>query len=266
MRLARVLVCALLILNSPLFSFAQQTTTATPLQAPVLLQNALAALNGAQTLTDVTLTAAAQSIAGSDNETGTATLKAVLAGASSLNLSLSSGQLTETINTSTTPPAGSWSGPDSTVHQMAFHNLLAGPFWFFPAFALATSSSAQGAVVTYIGPETHNGQAVQHLMITQSLPIADPPNVSSYAHLTQLDFFLDSTTFLPAALAFNIHPDNNMLVDIPVEIRFTSYTAVSGAQIPFHIQKFIHNTLALDLQIQSATPNSGLSASSFVVQ
>lgn len=266
MRLVCALVCALLILNSPVLSSARQAATNTPLQAPALLQSALGALNGAQTLTDVTLTGSANYIAGSDNESGTATLKAVVAGASSLNLSLSSGQHSEIVNTSTTPPTGSWSGPNGTVHQMAFHNLLAGPFWFFPAFALGGSSSAAGAVVTYIGPETHNGQAVQHLTVTQSSPLSDQPGVPTFAHLTQLDFFLDSTTFLPAALDFNIHPDNNELLDIPVEIQFTSYTAVNGAQIPFHIQKFINNTLTLDLQVQSATLNSGLSVSSFVVQ
>jgi hypothetical protein len=84
--------------------------------------------------------------------------------------------------------------------------------------------------------------------------------------LTLTDFFLDSTTFLPATVDFNIHPDNDMLFDIPVEIQFTNYTVVSGSKIPFHVQKFVNNTLTLDLQIQSATLNSGLSVSSFVVQ
>lgn len=258
MRLVRVLVCVLLILNSPILSPAQQAATATPLQASALVQSALSALSGGQTLTDVTLTGAANSISGSDNQSGTATIKAVMAGASILSLSLSSGQRSEIMNVSETPPVGSWSGADGAVHQMAFHNLLIGPFWFFPAFALGASSSASGAVVTYIGPETHNGQAVQHLTITQFSPIALPPRTASYAHLTQLDFFLDSTTFLPAAVDFNIHPDNNELLDIPVEIRFASYTAVNGAQVPFHVQKFVNNSLTLDLQFQSASLNTGL--------
>lgn len=266
MRLARVLVCALLILNSPSFSTAQQAAPVTVLQASTLLQNALSALTGGQSISDVTLTGAANIIAGSDNETGTATLKAVAAGASSLNLSLSSGQRSEILNTAVTPPTGTWSGPDGTVHSMAYHNLLTGPFWFFPGFALANSSSAPGAVVTYIGHETHNGQAVEHLSIAQTVATNIQTIDPSYTHLTQLDFFLDSTTFLPAALDFTIHPDNNELQDIPVEILFTGYSAVNGAQVPFHIQKFINNTLTLDLQAQSATFNSGLSVGSFTAQ
>jgi hypothetical protein len=263
MRPLRVLVCTLLFFGSPLNSQSQpQTPTAT--QPAQLVQQALAALTGGQSLTDVTLTGTAQFIAGSDNETGTAALKAVASGASSLGLSLSAGPRSEILNASAVPPAGSWSGPDGTAHAMAFHNLLTGPFWFFPAFALTSSSSASGATVTYVGPETHNGQAVQHLTITQPSPV--DLNDPSYPHLSQLDFYLDADTQLPAALDFNIHPDNNELLDIPVEIRFTSYTSTGGAQIPFHIQKFMNNSLSLDLQLQTATLNSGLTLNSFVVK
>jgi hypothetical protein len=266
MRLACVVVCALLIPNSPPFSSSKQITVGPPVQAPALLQSALSALTGGHSISDVTLTAAANIMAGSDDEAGTATLKAVLVGASSVNLSLSLGQRSEIMNTSVTPATGTWSGPDGVVHPMAFHNLLTGSSWFFPAFALAASSSASGALVIYIGHETHNGQAVEHLTISEPSPVTFAPGAPSYAHLTQLDFFVDSSTFLPAALDFNIHPDDNELVDIPVEIQFTNYTTVKGIQIPFHIQKFINNTLTLDLQIQSATINSGLSVSSFVAQ
>lgn len=72
--------------------------------------------------------------------------------------------------------------------------------------------------------------------------------------------------FLPAAITYNIHPDNNALLDIPVEIDFSDYRLVSGVQIPFHIQKCLNNSLLLDFQVQNAAINSGLSASEFTVQ
>jgi hypothetical protein len=258
MRLSHALVCAFLVLNAALPAPAQQPPPVTSSQASVLLQRSLSALTGGHAITDVTLTASARRIAGSDDETGTGTLKAVATGASSVELTLPSGQRSEIMNTSATLPTGSWSGPDGTAHSMAYHNMLTGPFWFFPAFALAASSSGPGAVVTYIGHETHNDQAVEHLSITQSSPVGIITSDPSYPHLTQLDFFLDSTTFLPAALDFTIHPDHNELQDIPVEIRFAAYTAVNGTQVPFHIQKLINNSFALDLQIQNASLNAGI--------
>ena len=81
--------------------------------------------------------------------------------------------------------------------------------------------------------------------------------------LSSTDVYLDSSSLLPVAFAFNTHPDNNSLLNIPVEIDFSNYQAVNGAQIPFHIQKFLNGSLFLDMTIQSAAVNSGLTTSTF---
>lgn len=233
-------------------------------QATTLLAQSAAALAGRVTLSDVTLSGTARRIAGSDDDTGTATFRALASGASRVDLTLSSGQRSEVENLTGTTPAGSWSGPDGVSHSIAFHNLLSEPAWFFPAFAIVRRLSKTSAA--YVGQETHNGQAVQHLSVSQTPAFTDPPGAPTFEHLSQMDLFLDSTTFLPAAIAFNIHPDNNELLDIPIEIRFSDYRAVSGAHVPFHIQKYLNNTLLLDFQADSVTLNSGLSATNFQVQ
>jgi hypothetical protein len=147
---------------------------------------------------------------------------------------------------------------------MAFHNLLTDPVWFFPAFPITQGLSA-GYAATYVGHETREGQAVEHLIIAQSTAVPSPAGAPTMGHLSQMDFFLDSTTFLPAAVTFNTHPDNNALLDIPIEIRFSDYRAVSGVQVPFHIQKFLNNSLLLDIHFETAVVNMGLSASQFQV-
>jgi hypothetical protein len=211
----------------------------------------------------VTLTGTANYIAGSDDETGTATLKAIV-GASRMNLNLSSGPRSEVVNTSASP-AGTWSGPDGVSHQMSGHNLmLVDPAWFFPAFPITHGLSA-GYVATDVGQETRNGQAVEHVTISQTSTAQTPPGVPTMAHLSKMDYFLDSATFLPAAVTFSIHPDNNALLDIPIEVRFSDYRAVNGVQVPFHVQKFLNNGLVLDLQFTTATLNTGLTASQFQV-
>ena len=65
---------------------------------------------------------------------------------------------------------------------------------------------------------------------------------------------------------FNTHPDNDMGLDIPVRIAFSDYRTVNGFQVPFRVQKFLNNTLTLDLQFQSATLNSGLTSAAFTVE
>jgi hypothetical protein len=259
-------VCAFLlsgifILNTqPIY--AQQPSPSAP-NPSVLLQQSLAAALGSQTITDVTLSGTVQYIAGSYDESGTAVLKTVATGASSVSLTLPSGQRSEIQNCSGTPPVGVWSGPDGVSHAIAYHNLLICPAWFFPAFTIAHGLSSSSYAATYVGPETHNGQAVQHVSFSQASLLAAAPGAPSSAHLTQVDLFLDSTTLLPAAIDFKIHPDNNVLVDIPIEVRFSDYRAVNGAQVPFHIQKYLNNSLTIDFQPTSVTFNSGLTASSF---
>lgn len=263
MRVARFLLSFVLATS---FSIPTDARTTTSSQAVQYLQQALVALSGNTPTSDVTLTGTAHYIAGSDDETGTATLKAII-GASRIDLNLSSGTRSEIQNASAATPAGIWSGPDGVSHAIIFHNLLTEPAWFFPTFPIAHGvSSSGGYLASYIGHETHNEQAVEHVTIAQSPALPFPAGASTIAHLSQMDFFLDSTTFLPTAITFNIHPDNNALLDIPIEVRFSDYRVVSGVQVPFHVQKFLNNGLILDLQLQAATLNTGLTAAVFAVQ
>lgn len=254
-----------LILAFPLMAQQSSSTTQSSPQAISLLHQSLAALTGGQPVTDVTLSGTVRRIAGSDDETGTAILKAASNGSARLDFNFSSGPYSETANFFSSP-AGSWSGPDGVSHSIVFHNLLSEAAWFFPAFAVGRRLSTSGYVATYIDHETHEGQAVEHVSVSQNAPIPNPPGGVTFEHLTRLDFYLDSTMLLPAAVTFSIHADNDALLDIPVEVRFSDYRSVNGAQVPFHMQKFLNNSLFLDFQAQAVTPNSGLTAAAFIVE
>ena len=260
------------------FSFAQQTTSSTP-QALALLQQSLAALTGGQSLTDVTLSGTARRIVGSNDESGSAVLKAIAAGAGRMDVTFPSGPRSELQNSAGAGPLGFWSGPDGVSHPISNHNLMTDSAWFFPALMFARLNSPQGYVVSYIGQETRNGQPVVHLSAIQQFPNLTPKAVSAMQHLSQTEIFLDPSTNFPLALAFNVHPDNDAFLDIPVEIRFSDYRSASSfgvaagfslpsassPQIPFHIQKFLNNSLLLDFQAQTVSLNSGLSPTDFVV-
>jgi hypothetical protein len=250
----------------PVSRQASSPVAASSTQATTLLAQSLASLTGQAALSDVTLSGTARRIAGSDDDTGTVVFKALASGAGRTDLSLSSGQRSEVCNLSSATPTGSWSGPDGISHPIAFHNLLTEAVWFYPAFAISRRLSTSAFAATYVGHETHNGQAVEHVSVVQTSPNQDSTAASTLQHLTQVDFFFDSTTLLPTAIDFNIHPDNNALLDIPVEIQFSDYRTTNGVQVPFHVQKLLNNTLLLDFQAQTVTFNTGLSASAFSAQ
>jgi hypothetical protein len=234
-------------------------------QGPLLLQRALAAMTGGAALRDVVITGTARRIAGSDDETGTATLKALPTGESRIDLSFPSGTRTEVRANSDANPAGHWSGPDGTPHAMSQHNMFAGNSWFFSPFTLAEAVSTQDSVVSYVGHETFDDNPVEHLSISRAFTGRSGDGVAMLQHLSQMEIYLDSKTLLPTVLSFNIHPDDNALLDIPVIVRYSNYQPVNGTQIAFNVQKFLNNSLDLDLQFQSANFNTGLSPTSFTL-
>src|SRR6185437_14972959 len=134
MRMARPALLLLTLFLVPPALNAQQVSAPAPRdpQSLTLLQRSLSALVGTSTLKDVTLSGNARRIAGSDDESGTATLKATAIGQARIDLSLSDGQRSEVADTSQAVPSGSWCGPDGTWHKAAEHNLFSEPTWFYP--------------------------------------------------------------------------------------------------------------------------------------
>jgi len=283
---ALLCVCALI----PLSLGAQQpapTPAQSDPQAVALIQRSLAALTGGIQVSDATLTGTAQRIAGSDDETGTATLKATALGDSRVDLVLPSGNRSEIRNHAAVPlpgslpggapvaatqavqPVGAWSGPDGVIHGMVNHNVMTEGSWFFPAASITRIISTQGYVLSYIGPANLNGEHVTHIQLSEPLgpTVNAPPEMAALMqHLSQMDLYLDSATLLPVALDFSVHPDGNASLDIPMQIEFSGYRAVSGVQVPFHVQKYLSYSLVLDLQLSGATLNSGLAAATFQIQ
>jgi hypothetical protein len=242
---------------------AQQPTPVTvDPQALAVLRQAAAALQGGTPVTDVTLSGSAHRIAGSDDEVGTAILKALGTGASLVNLNLPSGQLSEVRNVTATIPAGTWTGPDGKTHPILFHNLLTEPSWFFPLFGVGRILSTSVFSLNYVGVESRLGHSVHHISITQS---ASNPSLVSVleTHLSFADYYFDEKTLLPVALAYNTHPDDNAAIDIPVEVQFSDYRPVGTSQVPFQVQYFLNNVLFLDLQIQTISFNTGITVAAF---
>lgn len=251
-------------------SSAQQTAVSTSAprdaQAVSVLQRSLAALTGTTNLSDVTLDANANYVAGSDEESGSATLKATAIGQGRIDLSLSNGSRSEIVDTSQAAPSGSWCGTDGIWHATVAHNLYTDPTWFFPAFLISRALSTSTYAISAVDAETQGGIAVQHIKIYQQQSEATSDLATLIQGLSQVDLYLNPSTMLPMSITFNKHADNNALVNIPIEIQFSNYQTVQGISVPYHVQKYIQNELGLDLTVTSVQVNSGLSSSDFQVQ
>jgi hypothetical protein len=246
-------------------SLTSSSATQDP-QAVTLAVSSLSTLNSDITISDVILTGTATRIAGSDVESGTFTLEAKGTTESRVELDLSGGKYVETRTSLAGYVQGNSSGPDGSAHAAAMHNCFTDAVWFLPQLSsLSAFVNNANYTVTYVGAETWQGSAVQHLRFSQSLPTDDTPTLQLLNHLSTVDIRLDSTSGLPVSMAFMVHPDNNGSTDIPVEIRYSSYKILNGVRVPLQVQKYINNGLVLDLNVTSATFNNGLSDSNFAL-
>ena len=261
MRSKSYVLVVVIFLCSSVVLLAQTSSTSPPTasnseQAIATLQSAISALAGSAFVRDVTLTGTAERIAGSDDETAAVTYKAIPS-ANRLDLTLSGGTRSEIWSNGSSGPSGTWIGPDGVSHSMANHNVMTDPGWF-PLFAFGNINSSSNSLVSYVGQETRNGVAVIHLSAFQQIQNSKGSATALLQHLTKVDIYMDSSTFLPVSFVFNMHADNDAGLDIPAEIRYSNFQNVGGVRIPFHIQKFVNNSLTLDLQFQNASLNTGI--------
>jgi hypothetical protein len=208
------------------------------------------------------LTGNVTSIAGSDYETGSAVLLAKGNSESRINLSLSSGNKSDIRNSATASPQGAWVDTNGVSHAYAGQNCLTDAVWFFPGFSsLAAFSSNPNVVLSYIGQESLNGMTVQH--IRSHVFAAGQPLLQ---RLSAMDFYLDSVSLLPMAIAFDVHSDTDAGTNIPVVVNFANYQVVNGIEVPFHVQRMLNGVVVLDVIVTSAAFNTGLPDSSFSLQ
>ena len=249
--------CLLLI---PFTAYSQQAAIQNP-QAVAFAAQAMAALSPTTQVSDITLTGTATRTLGSDIENGTITLQALGNPDSRLDIVETSGTRSEIRNSSTSVPQGSWITPDGVSHAMAYHNMLTDAAWFVPQLTVLSQLSNPSLVVSFVGQETRAGATVQHLHFAYQSASPDPTGF--FQALSAEEVYLDAKTFLPVAITFNAHPDNDASVNISIEIDFSAYQSVNGVLVPFQIQKLINNGLVLELTITSAKINQGLTAADF---
>lgn len=250
-----------LMLMLPLFAVgASSQTTEVPSRsdpfAVTLAQQSIAALKGGVKIEDVSLDARVISIRGGDAETGTAKLVAAFPGKSRVDLNLSGSRRSETRNVSADGvPLGEWASDQKPATPYALHNCWTDPSWFFPALSYLSYASNPDFFFEYVGREERAGASVQHIRVFQISPLDSSRTLRS-SSMSETDFYIDAISNLPRAMVFNVHPDLNINLSIPIEVLFEDYRAFQGVQTPFHVQQMLNGTVILDIEVTGVTLNS----------
>jgi hypothetical protein len=245
-------------------------------QTASIIQQSLAALTGGSPVTDVTMKGAYTVTKASGTQSGTITMVATASGQGQSTVTLPSGTYTEIRSIA----AGSASmieiGPDGLSHAISTQTAVSpNPAWFCPALVLAAASLPNYAS-SYIGPETLNGEAVQHLAVWW-LPGSSNSSASAswtqfWQQVTRHDIYLDASSLLPVSMTFLLHPYDpqnpgkpltayrDSSSDRPVQLLFSHYQVVEGRSVALHIHGILKTgagSVISDIDISSVTFNTG---------
>jgi hypothetical protein len=147
---------------------------------------------------------------------------------------------------------------------MATHNCFIDANWFFPALSLSALATDPTQAITLVGQQVYEGEQVYHLTLFHYMAGQPVGTILLVQSVSAMDLYLDAVTLRPVALDFNIHPDSDAYTSVPAEIRFGAYQQFQGVWVPTRIQKYLQNTLLLDLTVTDVAVNSGVSASAFM--
>jgi hypothetical protein len=230
-------------------------------QAISFAQRSIAALTSGNAVSDVTLNANIISSTGTDSNSGTGTLYTKGISESRVDVTVNNVTRSDIRNMTSGNPTGGWNQNGGPFSAYAQHNCWTDSAWFFPALSALSQTANPNFIFRYVAQEQYNGAQAQHIQVFRY----DSKN-SYLAQLSTMDFYLDIASLSPLGVKFNIHADDNMIINIPSEVRFAVYQQVTGIQIPFHVQRLLNGDLVLDVTVVSAVVNSGLSDAVFSLQ
>ena len=151
-------------------------------------------------------------------------------------------------------------GEGGASRPRALHNLLGEWAWFFPALLSTSQPASPAFCFDDLGAGSFEGEPALHLAISR---LRMPSGVAMPAWLapsSRADLYLDPQTLLPRALVFVQHPDSDMEVAIPVEVRYSDYRVVQGVQLPFHIERFYNGVRQVTLDVIQCNLNTAAPA------
>lgn len=143
-----------------------------------------------------------------------------------------------------------------TEHFLALSQAEAGNWWF-PWLSILGEWSEPDVQVEYLGIE-----GTEHkIRLRRSAPQTEFGDIHE-----PCDVFLDSTTMLPTRLTYQRHPADNLLRDIPAEVRYSDYRTVGGIQAPFQLSYSMRGALIFESRIVNLAANQGTAETDFSLE
>lgn len=145
---------------------------------------------------------------------------------------------------------------------LPFHNTYNKHVQHIPAFSQMSGYSREDFTIEYKGLGTFRGKAVHIIAVIRE----DPQGPASrLRELTPVDYFIDSTSFLPVGMLYVARGDNDRTARVAIENVYSDYRRVGGLVIPFQMTRSWRGREVMTLQLTDISFNLGVSDQEFAI-
>ena len=146
--------------------------------------------------------------------------------------------------------------PTGELRSQPSISLAGAGIWLIPALTAVSDYQDPQVELEYEGL-----QAESRLL---KVVLQQHPKDTSLAEVMKpIEVYVDPGTLLPVKMAFSIHPPENLLTDIPVEVGYRDYRNVSGLLVPSLVFYSVDGQLVREYKLVSFAVNVGLDEKEF---
>ena len=115
-----------------------------------------------------------------------------------------------------------------------------------------------------LGPDTVNGETVEHLKIWNSYA-SQTTDWQAIGPFTARDIWIDPSSTLPVRLSYVQYETAGTQTGIPIDVFYFNYQSANQFQYPFSVNESVNGTPWRTIQISSVVVDSGLASSNFPI-
>jgi hypothetical protein len=134
----------------------------------------------------------------------------------------------------------------------------------FPLPLLAAALNDADVSVQYVGQETVDNTATQHIRFWNTY--ASKRGMEVLSEFTTKDLWVDATTGLPRKLAYERREGRRAVPHIRIEVAYSNWQSANGLLYPYLIEKSWNGTPWATITIQNVTFQNGLGDGDFPVE
>jgi hypothetical protein len=225
-------------------------------QAELLLQAAYVALGGdaARETNDTRLEATVTSYLRTGTEQGTSTLRTLGRNAWRTDSSRAGRQFTTIVNGR---DARSIDTAEELPSDFPAVAIAEAGTWWLPIFSIVGEWKSPAMAIDYLGLEGNN----HRIRLRRTFSDSAMNELSS-----ECEVYLDAQTMLPQKLTYFLHPPDNLLKRIAVEVQYRAFRPTSGFSVPHEIDFLVRGKLAFQVTANSFAVNQGATEADFAIR